>query len=145
MLKNTKKYIAISIIIVVVSGMYHYKDAIYLQLDGWSLIPRQERFTELYFNNYNDLPKKIIKDRKKHFSFVIRNLEGETKEYPYKIYFKSQDNQIINIKEDIITLTDGEYEVIEESYAPVSKESAGGIFVELTEKQQQIHFLVVNK
>jgi hypothetical protein len=140
-----KKYIvSLAILAAFMFVMYQNKNAVYAQMDEWKLIPRSERFTELYFNDHINLPKQISKDDQISFSFVIHNLEGENKEYPYIVYYKSQDGQITNIEEKTVTLADGEYKTIEESYTSTLQENTGGIFVELEQKQQGIDFLLNN-
>jgi len=55
--QNFRKIILILFILSAISVAYLLKDAIYAKLDQWKLIPRPERFTELYFNDHNILPK----------------------------------------------------------------------------------------
>ena len=76
---------------------------------------------------------KFQKGEKISFSFVIHNLEGEDTQYPYIVYFKSQDGQITKIEEKSVLLGDGEFKTINESYTSALPDNAGGIYVELTE------------
>jgi hypothetical protein len=142
--KANKYLIVINIAIVAMFVWHQYKDAAYAKLDEWKLIPRQERFTELYFNDHVNLPKYISKGEKISFSFVIHNLEGEDTQYPYVVYFKSQDGQIVNIEEKSVLLRDGQFKTINESYTSSSDDNNGGIFVELQEPKQGIDFLLNN-
>jgi len=140
---NSKKYIVVLFILAAVGFViYQYKNTVYVQLYARKLIPRQERFTELYFNDHINLPKQISRSENISFSFVIHNLEGESREYPYLVYFKSQNGQITNIEENTVTLSNGNYKTIEESYTSAFAKNAGGIYVELQKPQQEIHFLL---
>ncbi len=47
--------------------------------------PEPEKFTELYFNNHQDLPKYIDLDEKHNYEFTIHNLEHQEKEYAFTI------------------------------------------------------------
>jgi uncharacterized membrane protein len=111
-------------------------------MDEWLLIPRPERFTELYFDDHINLPKEISKGQEISFSFTIHNLEGQTTEYPYIIYFKSLDGQVVNIDESTVTLKDGEYRPIEGIYKSEMDDNSGTIVVDLKGKNQQLHFLL---
>jgi len=140
---SANKYLFIlNIAIIAIFALNHYKDSIRARLDEWKLIPRRERFTELYFDDHVNLPKQIQKGEKIDFSFTIHNLEGERRWYSYIVYFKSQDGQITNIEEKSVFLEDGELESIKESYAPTLEDNKGGIFVELKNPQQGIDFLL---
>jgi hypothetical protein len=142
--QNVRKIILILLIISAIWGVYLLKDVIYVKLDQWKLIPRPERFTELYFNDHNTLPKQISKGGKIKFSFVIHNLEGRAMEYPYIVYFKSPDGLTVPIKEGSVAIAAGESRIVEETYTAAFEENKGGIFVELIQKQQKIHFLLNN-
>lgn len=143
-MKN-KDYIYLIVLVIAINAVfvfYRYKNEIYTQLDEWKLIPKQEHFTELYFNDHINLPKQIQKGEKVSFSFVIHNLEGKKWQYPYAVFFVSQNGQITNIEEKAVTLASGEYETIEESYISNLAENKGGIYVALQQPQQEIHFLL---
>ena len=139
----SNKYFIISIIFVVALVLYQHKDAMYGQLDRWRLMPRGEHFTELYFDNHTALPKKVASGEAVSFSFIVHNLEGESMVYPYNIYFKDQNGRVVDMEEKSVTLADGESRTIKESYSPAVTEDKGGIFVELPQKKQEIHFLIL--
>jgi len=148
MKKQSEKYlIIINIINIVLIAMfvsYRYKAELHAQLDEWKLVPKQERFTELYFDDHVNLPKQIQKGEKISFSFVIHNLEGKKWDYPYAIFFISQNGQVTKIEEKTVTLSNGEFKTIEESYISNLAENNGGIHVALQQPQQEIHFLLNN-
>jgi len=134
----------INIAFIAVFVFYRFRSEIHAQMDEWKLIPKQERFTELYLNDHVNLPKQVQKGEKITFSFVIHNLEGKNWAYPYAVFFMSQNGQISKIEEKTVTLADGEYKTIEESYTSDLDENKGGIYVALQQPQQEIHFLLNN-
>jgi len=143
--KRISKYlIVLNIAIVAMFVAHQYKGAAYARLDEWKLIPRQERFTELYFNDHTNLPKYISRGEKISFSFVIHNLEEKRIWYPYVVYFKSQDGRTYEIEEKSVFLEDGESKTIKESCTSILADNSGGIFVELKDSQQEIHFLLTD-
>ena len=143
---SIEKYVLVLLILVaIVSLMYQHKNVVYAKLDALKLIPRPERFTELYFNDHINLPKYIQKGEKISFSFVIHNLEGGNRQYPYAVYFKSLDGQITNIEKKVVVLRDEEYKTINESYTSALADNNGGIYVELQNPQQGIDFLLADK
>ena len=138
-----KKYVLGLMIVIALSfAVYENRKAAYAAMDNLKLIPRPERFTELYFNDHINLPKQFSPGEKISFSFVIHNLEGASKDYPYVVYFKSKDGQLKNIEEKTVTLADGEVRAIDESYVSESSENQGGIYIKLKDQQQEIHFLL---
>jgi hypothetical protein len=136
-----KKYLVLILIIVVI---VFFKDIIYKQINQWLLIPKEERFTELYFNDHINLPKQISKGEMINFSFVIHNLEGKTEKYNYVVFFKSLDGKIVNIDEFNVVIKDGEKKMIHIDYISERENNTGGVFVELKGKKQAIHFLLNN-
>jgi hypothetical protein len=145
--KNIKKFFFISCLLIIIFGgiflAYQYKPEIYAQLNEWKLIPQKERFTELYFENHLNLPKYIIADRKMDFSFTIHNLEGQKMNYPYTVYFLSDEGRITGIISSKATSSDAEYKTIPITYTLNTLAQSGAIYVELTQKKQDIHFNVI--
>lgn len=52
-------------------------------------LPRNQAYTELAFDNVNDLPSKISSGNQVKFAFMIHNVEGKTISYPYAITLES--------------------------------------------------------
>lgn len=119
-----------------------YKSSIYKQLDNLHLIPRQEHFTELYFNNHTNLPKKLAINETITFTFAIRNLEGKDKEYPYAVYFKNDVYGTTTVNQKTVLVKDNEEKIITETYTFNSNTVKETLFVELTELKQEIHFVL---
>jgi hypothetical protein len=145
--KNIKKIFFIFSLIIIISGglffAYQCQPEIYAQLNDWKLIPAKEHFTELYFENHLNLPKQIIAGRQIDFSFTIHNLEGQMMDYPYAVYFVSDSGEIITISDSAITVADGEYKTIPETYTLDTLAPSGAVYVDLVQKKQDIHFNVI--
>lgn len=118
---------------------------IYAMLYDNKLLPINEKLTELYFEDYLNLPTKIVAAEKVNFSFAIHNLEGEAREYPYTVFVKSLDNRLIVIEQKSVTLSDGETKIVTVSYEPTETIPGGTVNVDLNRMNQQIHFLIADK
>lgn len=117
--------------------------AVYEQLNKFGLMPEPERFTELYFDDYDNLPKKIIDNKTISFSFTVHNLEGMDKEYPYVIYTKKNHGEtVLDIK--TVSVKNNEYKTVTESYTFNEFSTEEIVFIELIEQDQKIHFLLTN-
>lgn len=148
--KNARfRYVWIILILAVIVSITYfshvYKPLIYKQLDNLHLIPRQEHFTELYFNNHTNLPKKPAIKETITFSFAIHNLEGKDKEYPYAVYSKNDKYGTINIDQRAVLVKDNEEKIITEKYTSNSNTDKETIFVELIDQRQEIHFALTKE
>jgi hypothetical protein len=118
---------------------------VYRKMDMLLLIPREEPFTALHFEYYDDLPNTAVSGEMIDFTFTIKNSEGIDKEYLYYIYFKdnmSQEN--LPVKEGKAFIKEGESATISESYIPTRNFKTGIISVTLPEGGQAIHFIINN-
>lgn len=97
--------------------------------------PEPESFTELYFNNHQDLPK--YNQDAYEFSFSIHNLENKDINYKYQILV---DDKIVLF--DTIEVKDKEEAVIPVSIEINKDFERARIQVLLPEKDQEIHFWV---
>jgi hypothetical protein len=60
-------------------------DVIAKQLDDWYLLRRPERFTQLYFSDYQQLPTTVAPNATRPISFAVRNLEHRRTTYRYRL------------------------------------------------------------
>jgi hypothetical protein len=104
---------------------------------------KPETFTELYFEDHNNLPKTINRHEEYGFLFTIHNLEYKDMEYPYVVYLQTTDKKII-LDENKISLKNGEYISIKEDFGPL-KNIRMKITVELVNKSQSIDFWMENQ
>jgi len=98
-----------------------------------------ESFTELYFENHENLPTTF---QAQEFTFTIHNLENTNTEYNYKTtieYFTSIGKTVKTqtIQEDTITLAHNETQSIDITFTPETYASAK---VTTTVNDQEIHY-----
>ena len=105
---------------------------------------KPETYTELYFENHQNLPKEVISNQKYSFAFTIHNLEYKDVNYPYIVFLEDNGQKTV-IDKDTVFLKQGQYKTITEPFIltnPVI--SRGEIIVKLTDKNQQIDFWLQN-
>lgn len=127
------------VICVILFALYSLRGAIFNKMDDLKLIPQPEKFTELYFEKYADLPNSISTNTPVSFSFTIHNLEGQDMNYPYNMYIKD-DFGTTTVKSSSVLIKNQEYKTITESYKFKSVNSQKTLFVELPSKHQELHF-----
>jgi len=99
---------------------------------------KPEKFTELYFEDSINLPKKVMENKEYNFTFTIHNLEGDKVDYPYIVYLQSETKRI-TLDEGNVAIPDYGYKTITEAFGPL-KMTDIKIVVILSEKNQQIDF-----
>lgn len=108
--------------------------------------PKAELFTELYFENNEQLPQKEmhITDFQKvayTFSFVIHNEEGKNMSYPYLVEIASTDKKILDAKS--IFIKNNESKTITETfYLPNFIQNRTEVIVDLPQEKQHIDFWI---
>ena len=144
-----KKKILLLLILIVSAGIYaNYsfvidKDRIYQKLNALYLIPREEPYTALYFEYYDDLPTKVAAGEMVSFTFTIKNAEGVDREYPYKAYFKTGDSRKrLAVDAGTVSIKSGESQTISRSYTFTQDHAQEILYVELPESGQTIHFIL---
>jgi hypothetical protein len=119
-----------------------FRTAIYKQLNDWDLIPRNEAFTELYFNSYDNLPKETVAGEKTPILFTIHNLENSNMSYPYVVYFIDAHGTKTIYTQGSVDLKNGEYKTISVPVYFARSNETGSVVVLLTQLNQQIDFLL---
>ena len=144
MVNKKLNYLIITILLILAASfLFIYKTAIYNQLDKWYLIPRPERFTELYFAEHGLLPQQALSGDVLEFSFAIHNLEGLETVYPYEVYFQERNStSSVIIKEAVVNIRDNDTFINQISYQLDKEVGTSTVVVELTDKKQSIHFLL---
>ncbi len=97
-----------------------------------------ERFTELYFEDHDNLPKMIHQNGNYRFIFTIHNLESRDMEYRYQIYSESLYEKTI-LSHNTVKIKDKNFQSINatmNSLKPVRTR----IGVELLDQNQLIDF-----
>lgn len=62
------------------------------QIEAWQVVPRPERFTELYFTDARSLPSTHKSNATQDVTFTVHNVEHQTVKYNYRILAKSAEN-----------------------------------------------------
>jgi hypothetical protein len=129
---------------VIISALllYGLRAEIYTGLQNWKLLPTNQEFTELYFNDYLALPKTVTAGQSISFSFTIHNVEGVTTAYPYTVYFLYPDGQKVPFVTDSVTLANNASTSINVSYQFHTSDTTGSVVVDLTQLNQTIDFLI---
>lgn len=118
---------------------------VYKKMDELLLIPREEPFTALHFEYYDDLPATFKAGEMINFTFTIKNSEGKDKEYVYDIYFKDGVHQgRIPVDKQSVFIKNGESRTIAQSYIFTANYPKETLYVELPEGGQKIHFALIN-
>jgi hypothetical protein len=109
------------------------------------LIPRPERFTELYLNDHTTLPKTLHKGAVVPFSFTIHNLNGQTVMYHYVVYAQSIDGSTTTIDTNTVRIDDGESTIIRKFYTYNATSTPITIYIELPDQGQTLHFMLPSR
>jgi stress response protein SCP2 len=122
--------------------MFVGKDTIYVKTYESLLKRKSQSFTELYFEDYSQLPKKVSSNGELDFTFFIHNKEGKTTTYPYYVYFESIRGKKVGLASGSAQLSDEESKSIKVNYIFPDSNQTGRIVVELTNLNQKIDFLI---
>jgi len=117
------------------------KSSIVAMLNKYNLLPQPERFTELYFEDHDKLPKQLIATEEAKFKFTVHNLEYEPFTYNYKVEALSTESAKL-LHEGSFTLNHDEYKTIGQRISTAEAQVRTKINVSLENKNQSIHFWV---
>lgn len=112
------------------------------QLVNVKLIPQPERYTELYFENHLNLPKKSVAGESIRFAFTVHNLEGQKLNYPYVVYFRYEDGSRYVMRRGNISLEHNQSKTTVISYTFNTSDLDGKVVVELVDLKQDINFSI---
>tara|TARA_Y100000310_G_scaffold340983_1_gene438617 strand:- start:1035 stop:1439 length:405 start_codon:yes stop_codon:yes gene_type:complete len=101
----------------------------------------KETFTELYFENPDNLPEGLNPGESGDFSFSIHNLEDNELEYSYTIYIEYyEENELVSsdtLEQDSIILSTGQTATFSKSFS-ISEFEKAKVIVESS--GQEIYF-----
>ncbi|HLC73592.1 MAG TPA: hypothetical protein VJH20_03070 [Candidatus Nanoarchaeia archaeon] len=98
-------------------------------------------FSELYFNEFESLPKSIKPSEPLEFSFTVVNIENTEMTYQYIVTFKNNDVETILDNNEFI-LNSGEKQTFQEQILIEEGFNMGLVSVKLLNKNQEIHFWI---
>jgi uncharacterized membrane protein len=103
-----------------------------------------ESFTELYFEDHEDLPSNIQLNKEYSFKFSIHNLENQQIDYIYTIYIEYYTNEELEstetINSDSIALEHDQTATISKSFDINEDFELARLIIETND--QEIHFWV---
>lgn len=100
-----------------------------------------ESFTEIYFENHSNLPKKFNLNKELSFSFTIHNLTGKDMQYPYEVYFDVAGERL-SLDQKTVFIKNNGYKTIQEKFTPTVLFPDAKAIVNLTNNNEQIDFLL---
>lgn len=137
--------VAFSVLLFVVLISFPREIISAIRLSYQALTPQPERFTELYFENHTQLPKKVQLGSQQEFVFTVINREHERFIYQYQAFISLQNHnseQKISIKEGDIILKHNERATIPVPFTLTDSAEKVKMTVELINKRQPIHFWI---
>jgi hypothetical protein len=143
--KGLFKLISLLIGVILVVGvliLFNFnRVALRNELAALDLIPKPEKLTELYFNNHANLPHSATRNQQISFAFVIHNLETTDYQYVYTVSVDMNGTRHL-VDTGNILVKNGQYYVKSEKFNLLDSSASQKVVVELTNKQQAIHFWV---
>jgi uncharacterized membrane protein len=96
-------------VVIVSAVVCMSQTAIAQQMDRWRLLPRPERFTELYFTDLRSLPTSVKAGTVQHILFTVHNSEYRKTTYHYKLTVNLANNGAkIQVGDGLFTLAANE-------------------------------------
>lgn len=90
--KTHPYFFAVIGFIVLGVALFTCQSAIAKQLDSWQLLPRPQRFTELYFTDQT-LPVSLKRGANQKVTFTLHNMEHAPTAYHYQVVAALDDNR----------------------------------------------------
>jgi hypothetical protein len=145
-LKKLASFLIITLLVLVVAGIFIYvnRTELYTEMNRLDLVPKPEALTELYFNDYAELPKTTVANQPISFSFTIHNLEGATTTYPYTVSFVYPDGTNNVFASSSVAIPNNGSDSVTIDYVFPQSNLTGSVVVNLTNLNQQIDFIVPN-
>ena len=100
---------------------------------------KSEPFTELYFENHQNLPKTITLNQNQEFYFTIKNLENKVFTYNYQITLNLDGTTKI-LKQEQISINHNQKQTIYQQFKISNNFKQAKITITLLNKKQSIHF-----
>ena len=111
-----------------------------LIFNAFQQIPK-EGFSEIYFDDFNEIPTSIKLNEPLKFSFIVINKEANEENYDYIVMIKYKSKQDI-IDSGSFSLKNNEINIIEETILVKEDFNLAIVSVKLLNKNQEIHFWV---
>lgn len=155
---NIFKVALVTFLLMIGSTLVLQREAVIAQLNDWKFLPLQENLTELYFNDYDTLPRTITTAQNHTVAFTIRNIENQKTQYNYSIIQQEEDSEVTEkLVSGDIELSHGESKSFNLDVRPRSTSNRSQITVQIvynaavrgtaqtSEQQQTIHYWIPGK
>lgn len=116
-------------------------EKVYPELYALNIIPKPETFTELYFEDHENLPIEVLPQQSYVFSFTIHNVEYRNMTYPYQTYLLTNNKKTL-LQEGNVSLGQNQRKTIQVQISSESAFPKSQIIVDLPKKKQSIDFWV---
>ena len=104
-----------------------------------AILPHNQTYTELAFNNVNNLPSTVSSNNQVKFSFMIHNVEGKAVSYPYAITLE-KGNEYKTLESGKVTLDSNGAVNIPENLSIQNTSQRQEVVITLTSLKQSIDF-----
>jgi len=145
-IKQFFKLVSLLIIgMLLVAGMLIFfnlnEASIQNELVTLDLIPKPEKFTELYFNDSANLPNSATNNQVISFAFVIHNLEATDYLYVYVVSVNANGTRQV-VDSGSVLVKNNQYYVKDEKINLMNSPGRQEVVVELTNIRQSIDFWI---
>lgn len=103
--------------------------------------PKDEEFTELYFEDHTNLPTHIRASTQYSFRFTIHNVTEKDQKYSYEVLLDTNGEKAVFQKQSVPVKKD-EYKTIEETFFSPSAPARSKLIVQLPALGQHIDFWI---
>lgn len=131
--------IAVAILLFFV--LIYDKNSIIAFLNKNKLLSQPETFTELYFEDHQELPKSLIGTDEAKFKFTVHNLEYKPYTYNYEVESISTESSKL-LDSGTFTLEHDAFKTVSEIVSANEATIESKININLKNKNQSIHFWV---
>jgi uncharacterized membrane protein len=131
----------IAVIIALVVFTFYFERSLLTILSNNHLLPEPETFTELYFENHENLPSKVEAGETYTFAFSVHSEEYRNMTFPYAIYIQT-DKKRIPITKGQFSLMQNQNKTFNEKFTAPALTDGAEVVVNLENKNQDIDFWI---
>jgi hypothetical protein len=133
--------VTIAVIIALIATLIFFEKPLSTILANNHLLPEPETFTEVYFENHENLPSRVEAGEKYTFTFSVHSEEQQNMTYPYSIYIQTNTKRI-PIKNGNFSLTPNQKKTFKETFIAPSYKNVAKVIVNLNNINQNIDFWI---
>ncbi|NTW47947.1 MAG: hypothetical protein HGA48_03340 [Candidatus Yonathbacteria bacterium] len=138
-----RRYLLFICGMVILCLSFFFRHNLYTLADSLLLIPQEETFTALYFEEMPQIQRVSPSQKNISFSFTVENHENTTTTYPYSITATSGDTLYGILTQGELTIEQGQKKTLVQEYTLIDRDSAERINItthEGTPEERHIHF-----